>query len=267
MWINLQSGPVFAYTANKTFQANLPTLVFIHGVLNDHSVWQTQSRYMAYHGWNVLAIDLPGQGKSQGQAPTSVELASQVIIEILDQFQIEKASLVGHSFGSLIALETASQIPQRIQHLVLVGTAYPMKVSTALLEASVNNPEKAIALVNQFSHSRLALTANNQASGVWSYGAANALMRKTLKSNATTNVFYTGFKACDSYSNGENAASKVQAKTSFILGNQDQMTPAKAAQSLIDKIPNAQVFRVDAGHSLMSEAPIEVLKALKQALL
>ena len=101
MWINLQSGPVFAYTANKTFQANLPTLVFIHGVLNDHSVWQTQSRYMAYHGWNVLAIDLPGQGKSQGQAPTSVELASQVIIEILDQFQIEKANFYHYKKNEL----------------------------------------------------------------------------------------------------------------------------------------------------------------------
>jgi pimeloyl-ACP methyl ester carboxylesterase len=142
-----------------------------------------------------------------------------------------------------------------------------MKVSSALLDASINDPEKAIALVNQFSHSRLALSAHNQAAGLWTYGCASALMRKTFKSNTHTNVFYTGFKACDSYSNGEKAASVIQAKTSFILGKQDQMTPAKAAQSLMNQMKEPQVFQVDAGHSLMSEAPIEVLKALKQALL
>lgn len=267
MWIQLQQGDVYAYTANKEWIASQPTVIFIHGVLNDHSVWQTQSRYLAHHGWNVLAIDLPGQGKSKGTPPASVEQASQAIIEIMDNLKIEKASLVGHSFGSLIALETASQIVNRINHLVLVGTAYPMKVSSALLDASINDPEKAIALVNQFSHSRLALSAHNQAAGLWTYGAASALMRKTFKSNVHTNVFYTGFKACDSYSNGEKAASLIQAKTSFILGKQDQMTPAKAAQSLMNQMKEPKVFQVDAGHSLMSEAPIEVLKALKQALL
>lgn len=267
MWIQLQSGDIYAYTGNKAFNPAQPSVIFIHGVLNDHSVWQAQSRYLAHHGWNVFAIDLPGQGKSKGNAPTTVEQASQAIIDMIELLQLEKVSLIGHSFGSLIALETASQLGTLVTHLVMVGTAYPMRVSPALLKSSVSAPEKAIAMVNQFSHSRLALTANNQATGFWTYGSATALMRKTLKSNSGTNVFYTGFKACDSYDNGEKAATLVTAKTSFLLGRQDQMTPLKAAQSLIQALPNSQVFPIEAGHSLMSEAPIEVLKALKQALL
>ena len=55
-----QAYQAYAYTGGKTFEANKPTVVFIHGVLNDHSVWILQTRYLAHHGFNVLAVDLPG---------------------------------------------------------------------------------------------------------------------------------------------------------------------------------------------------------------
>src|SRR6516225_12419057 len=96
----------FAYTGAKAFDPAKPTIVFIHGVLNDHSVWILQSRWFANHGWNVLAIDLPGHCRSEGPPPTSVEEASQFIVALLDAVGVQRAALVGHSFGSLIALET-----------------------------------------------------------------------------------------------------------------------------------------------------------------
>ena len=66
MYITVNNAPLFAYTAGKTYDPKKPSVVFIHGVLNDHSVWILQSRYFANHGHNVLAIDLPGHGKSGG---------------------------------------------------------------------------------------------------------------------------------------------------------------------------------------------------------
>ena len=110
-------------------------MVFIHGVLNDHSVWILQSRYLAHHGWNVLAIDLPGHCKSDGEAPASVEAAADFIGQLMDAAGIQQAALVGHSWGSLIALETAARLKDRITHAVLVGTAFPMKVTPALIDA------------------------------------------------------------------------------------------------------------------------------------
>ena len=148
MQIQLKDHSIYAYTGGKDFNPAQPTVVFIHGVLNDHSVWILQSRYMAHHGWNVLAIDLPGHCKSTGQPPASVEEASAAIVALLDATGVQQAALVGHSFGSLIALETAARAPARISHLVLVGTAYPMRVSPALLDSSVSAPMQAIDMVN-----------------------------------------------------------------------------------------------------------------------
>lgn len=262
----MKIGHIYAYTGGKDFNPAQPTVVFIHGVLNDHSVWILQSRYLAHHGWNVLAIDLPGHCKSGGEPPTSVEEASTSILELLDAAGIPKAVLVGHSFGSLIALETAARAPERVSQLVLVGTAFPMRVSPALLESSVTVPHKAIDMVNTFSHSTLAPPPSALGPGTWLYGGSRALMRRVLASNTQVNVFHTGFKACDSYAQGETAMAKVQCPTLFVLGSGDQMTPPKAAQSLIRQATNARVVKLSAGHSLMTEAPDGVLQALKDFL-
>ena len=107
MYLQVNHHKTYCYTAGKAFDVAKPTVVFIHGVLNDHSVWNLQSRYLAHHGWNVLAIDLPGHCKSEGDAPASVEEAATFIAALLDAAGIDKAALVGHSWGSLIALESA----------------------------------------------------------------------------------------------------------------------------------------------------------------
>jgi pimeloyl-ACP methyl ester carboxylesterase len=260
MQIQLPGHSLYAYTGGKDFDAAKPTVVFIHGVLNDHSVWILQSRYLAHHGWNVLAIDLPGHCKSGGEPPASVEEASAAVIALLDAAGVQKAALVGHSFGSLIALETAARAPARVSHLVLVGTAFPMRVSAALLESSVSAPMKAIDMVNTFSHSTLAPPPSALGPGTWLYGGSRALMRRVLASNPKVNVFYTGFKACDSYAGGEAAMAQVQCPTLFVLGSADQMTPPKAAQSLVSKAKNGRVVTLAAGHSLMTEAPDGVLQ-------
>src|SRR3954470_12179525 len=146
----VNGAKTYCYTGGKAFDKPKPTAVFIHGVVSDHSVWILQTRYMANHGWNVLAVDLPGHCKSKGEAPSSVEEAANFVAALLDAAGVKKAALIGHSWGSLIALEAASRLRDRITHLVLVGTAAPMKVSAALLDASLNDPEKGIKMINVF---------------------------------------------------------------------------------------------------------------------
>lgn len=262
MIIDVHGAPLYAYTGGKPFDPAKPTVVFIHGVLNDHSVWILQSRYLAHHGWNVLAIDLPGHGKSGGDPPASVQEASRAVLGLLDALKIEKAALVGHSFGSLIALQTAADAPKRVSHLVMVGTAYPMKVSPALLDSSLNQPMKAIDMVNVFSHSTLAPPPSALGPGTWLLGGSKALMRRVLASNPRVNVFHRGFVACDSYDQGEQAMERVQCPTLFILGTHDQMTPPKAAKTLSSRAKHGQTVLLRAGHSLMTEDPDGVLMAL-----
>ena len=79
-------------------------------LLNDHSVWIQQSLYLANDGWNVPAVDLPGHCKSQDEAPSSAEEAANFICALLDASGIKKAAPVGHSWGSLIALDAATTL-------------------------------------------------------------------------------------------------------------------------------------------------------------
>ena len=136
MIITINSQPAYAYTGGKAFNAQLPTAVFIHGAQNDHSVWALQTRYFAHHGFSVLAVDLPGHGRSKGQPLTTVEAMSDWLNTLLQSVSVQRAVLIGHSMGSLIALETANRAKALVAGVALVGTAYPMKVSPLLLEAS-----------------------------------------------------------------------------------------------------------------------------------
>jgi pimeloyl-ACP methyl ester carboxylesterase len=266
MEVTVNGARTFCYTGGKPFDAAKPTVVFIYGVLNDHSVWALQTRYLANHGWNVLAVDLPGHAKSGGEPPASVEEASAFVLALLDAAKVEKAALVGHSFGSLVALETAARAPDRITQAALVGIAYPMKVSPALLDNARDQPEKAIAMVNVFSHSMLAPPPSSLGPGTWLYGGGRALMRRVLASNRKVNVFHRGFVACDTYAGGEAAIEKVRCPLLFVLGKSDAMTPPKAAQSLQQKARDARTVLVEAGHQMMEEAPDAVLFALRDFL-
>ena len=270
MELSVNGHITYCYTGGKSFNAALPTVVFIHGVLNDHSVWALQSRYLAHHGWNVLAVDLPGHCRSSGDAPSTAEEAANFIIALLDAAGRQRAALVGHSWGSLIALEAASKLKDRISHLVLVGTAFPMKVSPALLGSSLNEPMKALTLVNVLSRSTLAPPPSALGPGTWVHGASLALGRRVLASNAGVNVFHRGFNACDSYENGETAIRAITCPVLFVLGAQDQMTPAKAAQGLVEAARQSgkivQVTLLAVGHHQMTEAPDDTLFAIRDFL-
>ena len=266
MELIVNGAKTFCYTGGKPFDAAKPTVVFIHGVLNDHSVWILQTRWFAHHGWNVLAIDLPGHCRSEGEPPRSVEEAAEFVLALLAAAKVESAALVGHSFGALVALEAAARAPTRITHLALVGIAFPMKVSAALLENSQHQPMKAIAMVNVYSHSLLAPPPSALGPGTWLYGGSRALMKRVLASNPRVNVFHRGFVACDSYAGGDQAIAKVQCPILFVLGRDDAMTPPKAAQGLQQKAHDGRTVIVPGGHQMMTEAPDAVLFALRDFL-
>ena len=270
MYLDVQGQRTYCYTGGKPFDTAKPTVVFIHGALNDHSVWILQTRYLAHHGFNVLAVDLPGHCRSEGPAPRTVEAAADFVAALLDAAGVQKAALTGHSWGSLIALEAAARLKDRVTHLVLVGTAFPMKVSPALLEASLNEPEKAIHMINVFSRSTLAPPPSALGPGTWVYGSSYALNRRVLRSNPHENVFHIGFKACDSYANGETAITQASAPVLFVLGGADQMTSPKAAQGLIAKARESgkrvSIAQVPVGHHQMNEAPDATLFALRDFL-
>jgi pimeloyl-ACP methyl ester carboxylesterase len=276
--INGPNGPVpaYAYTGGKPFDPALPCVVFIHGALHDHSVWTLLARWCAHHGYSALAVDLPGHGRSDGPPLASVQAHADWLLALLAAAGVSQpgqATLMGHSMGSLIALEAAARAPERIARLVMVGSAYPMKVSAALLDTARDAPLKAIDMVNAFSIGTLAAKPSYPGPGMWLHGSNRALMRRVLNGpNANSpaggcdvNLFHHDFSVCDRYDNGLAAAAQVRAATTMILGSHDQMTPPRAAREIATAL-RAQTVLLPSGHSLLAEVPDGVLAALRNAL-
>jgi pimeloyl-ACP methyl ester carboxylesterase len=228
-------------------------------------VWTLLARWAAHHGWSVLALDLPAHGRSEGPPLDSVESLADWVVALLDAADVQRAALVGHSLGSLIALEAASRSPGRVERLVMIGTAYPMKVSDALFSTAETDPHRAIDMVNAFSFSSTAAKPSYPGPGMWLHGSNRVLMRRVQQACTSTNLFLHDFGVCDRYANGMAAAARVACPVRFVLGERDQMTSSKGTQAFADAL-QAEVLALPGGHSLMQELPDGVLNALRDAL-
>ena len=265
MMLNVLGHPTFCYTGDQELQPGRPTVVLLHGVLNAHRVWLRQARELAALGWNVLAPDLPGHLGSEGQPPATVAAAADFLLGLLDAARVDSAVLVGHSFGSLAALEAAARAPQRVSQLVLVGCAFPMRVAPALLASSLAQPQEAIEKVARYTHAKEAVQAGLQArpQDPSLVDESRALMQVVLASNPQQALFHIGFQACDQYTGGEAAMDQVACPTLFVSGRQDVMTPAEATAGLQARARLGRAVQVEGGHTLMADNPEGLMAALR----
>jgi len=271
MLIDVDATPAYAYTGGRPFDPARPVIVFVHGAESDHSVWALQSRYLAHHGFAVLALDLPGHGRSAGRAIASVEALADWLIALLDAAGVSRATLVGHSMGSLIALEAAARAPARVERLALVGTAFPMKVSDALLAAARDDEPRAFDLINYWSHSTI-----NARPGCPAPGFSVFVQNRRLMERQRPGVVLIDFQACNAYAAGHQRADTLACPVLFVLGQRDMMTAPRQARELIERcraaavrggLPAPSVVEIaDCGHQIMSERPDALLGALRDFL-
>lgn len=248
----------FAYTAAHELDAARPTVVFVHGAGLEHSSFGLQSRYFGYHGRNVLAVDLPDHGRSAGPPISSIRGMAAWIASVLSSLKISKAAVVGHSMGSLVALEFAARHPAQCERIALIAVGYPMKVTEVFLEAARNNDYSAFDMHTIWGHAAQVPLGGNPHPGMWMYGDTLARLERLAPG-----VLYNDLKACNDYGCGEESAARVKCPTLFILGRRDVMTPPRAAKVLQERIAGAKTVEVaPSGHSLMSEAPDATLDAL-----
>jgi pimeloyl-ACP methyl ester carboxylesterase len=248
----------FAYTAAHGLDPAKRTIVFVHGAGLDHSSFGLQSRYFGYHGWNVLAVDLPGHGRSEGPPLPTIEGMARWVLHVLENLKLEKAGIVGHSMGSLVALECAGRAPERVERIALLGTAYPMKVGEAFLEAARRNEHAAFDMETIWGHAAQVPLAGNPNPGMWMYGDTLARL-----SRLAPGVLHNDLKACNDYAGGEASAARTKCPALLILGRRDVMTPPKAALALSRALKSSRSVTLNpSGHSLMAEAPDATLDAL-----
>jgi pimeloyl-ACP methyl ester carboxylesterase len=259
MRIMVGGTDTFVATGGRDFDPKLPCVVFLHGAGLDHSVWALLARSFAHHGCAVLAPDFPGHGRSAGAPLLSIAALADWTAALIDAAGAGAARLVGHSMGSLVALETAARHPDKVAALGLIATAAPMRVSDDLLNAAKANDHAAIDMISIWGHGYHATLGGSQTPGLWMVGGGERLLERTRPG-----VLFADLSACNAYQDALAAAAKVNVPSTAILGSRDLMTPAKGGKAIAAAIPGCRVAMIEgAGHMLMSERPDDVLAALR----
>ena len=262
MLLEVDHHKVFAATGGKPFDSTLPTIVFIHGAAFDHTVWKLQTRYFAWHGRSVLAVDLPGHGASVGSPLASIEAMADWTICLLDAAGLAEAALVGHSMGALVALDAAGRHTERIRALALLGPSVPMRVNDDLLAAAKAGEHLAMDLMIAWGYGQSAHLGRHRMPGLWMMRGGLRLLER-----AKEGVLYNDLLASHHYDNGQAAAEAVRCPTLFVLGDRDLMAPEKTARALAERMTNAEVALLPgAGHIMLEEQPDETLDALRRLL-
>jgi pimeloyl-ACP methyl ester carboxylesterase len=231
-----------------------PPVIFMHGAGSSHLTWPAALRRMADQ--RVLAVDLPGHGKSAGVALQSVAAYTNQMMEFLTALGLYQAVFVGHSMGGAIALDLAIQHPSHVAGLGLIGTGAYLGIDQGMLD-DLANPITAPTGLQFF------------ASHAFGPGSSPALAERCLKTMKETrpSVLYGDFRACAGFDQRE-AVNRIEAPTWIIAGAEDRLTPLAYAHFLAERIPAARLQVLSgAGHMVYLERPAQVAQGLQQFLI
>ncbi|MDP6353122.1 MAG: alpha/beta hydrolase [Alphaproteobacteria bacterium] len=259
MRLAVESKSVHAGTGGFPIDIAKPLTVFVHGAGMDHTVWALQTRYFANHGQSVLAVDMPGHGRSDGPALTSVGAMADWLGQLIGAAGFEQAMLVGHSMGAIATLEAAARHPDQVRKLALLGAAPTMPVHPDLLAAARDDIDLAVQFIVSWAYGTRAHIGGTQAPGLWMLAGGRRLLHQ-----AAPGVLATDFAACADYAGGAAAAARVRAPTLILCGDSDRMTPARESRKFEAAIAEARLVMIPGGgHMMMVEQPDATLDALK----
>jgi pimeloyl-ACP methyl ester carboxylesterase len=248
-YFNVESTKISCWINSRDFGKHRQSMVFIHGSGSDHSVWSNQ--YAKLHkDYNILAIDLPGHGQSEGEAQVTIEDYCRWVKNLLDVANLPNTILVGHSLGAAITLTFAINYPKKLSGIVAVGGGIKMPVNAALLEGLKANPAETMALICKFS-----LAKENREKFLAALIESKSLTR--------VDVLRNDLLACDKL-NLTQELNKISSKALVICGVQDKMTSPDNSREIAANINGAKLTLIEgAGHMVMLEKPLEFNEELK----
>jgi|TARA_B110000196_G_C21038780_1_gene611401 pimeloyl-ACP methyl ester carboxylesterase len=261
MKFKVNNENIFASTGGRPLDKNKPLIIFVHGSGLTHMCWVLQTRSFAFHGYSVLALDLPGHGLSGGNSLQSIEEMAEWISDVIDAVDFKEASLVGHSQGCLITVECAARYPEKIKTLSLMGGAGAIPINLELLSLAENNDSKAVDLMMDFAHGPSGHFGGHPVPGLHHLNIGSML----VQSREVKDTLGVDFRACQNYTNGFNAAKKINLPTLSILADQDRMCRVKDGKKLADHIKNSEVYIIEnCGHMMLLEEADKTLAILKK---
>ena len=248
MIYKIQNNKIFASNGGRELSRDKHTLVLIHGSGLSHIVWSLTEQYLSNQGYNVLSLDLPGHGNSDGECLESIEDIADWLEKFFTEININDLTLIGHSQGCLVSLEYSYKFPKRVKNLVFVAASHKMPVNQDLIDLASSGSMDAIKLMMK-----------------WGYGdpkrfiGGNPVQKIINSPREVSQILAVDLKACNNYKNGITAAKKIKCPTLFILGDLDKMTTVQKGKEFADLIPNSKVHLIkQCGHMIMYENAFEM---------
>ena len=245
---------MFISTGGMDIDKKKSTILLMHGSGLTHIVWSLHEQFYASQGFNVLSVDLPGHGNSEGPSLKSIEKISDWIKSLMLKINIEKIIIIGHSQGGLVSIDFASRYPELIEKIVLVANSYKMPVNQDLIDLAEAGDEKAVLLMMKWGYE-----------GSKAFIGGNPVKKIVNSARDIREVLAVDLNACNNYKNGENAIKKINCPTLCIFGDLDKMVPVKAGLKMSDQIINSEVKIIsDCGHMIIFEKAFEMRKLVKE---
>ena len=245
---------MFVSTGGMDIDKKKLTILLMHGSGLTHIVWSLHEQFYASQGFNVLSVDLPGHGNSEGPSLKSIEKISDWIKSLMLKINIEKIIIIGHSQGGLVGIDFASRYPELIEKIVLVANSYKMPVNQELIDLAEAGDEKAVLLMMKWGYE-----------GSKAFIGGNPVKKIVNSARDIREVLAVDLNACNNYKNGENAIKQINCPTLSMFGDLDKMVPVKVGLKMSEQKTNSKTKIIsDCGHMIILEKAFEMRKLVKE---
>ncbi len=256
MIFQLENKNIYASDSGQGLDKDKDTIVFLHGSGLSHIVWSLAEQFFSSKNFNVLSIDLPGHGNSDGPCLDSIEKIADWLEKVFVKLQLKNLILVGHSQGCLEILEYSSRYKERIKKLVFVGGSNKMPVHPDLIELAQNGHSDAVKLMMKWGYE-----------GSKKFIGGNPVEKIIQSPRDISEILAVDLKACNNYSNGSEAAKAINLPSMLIYGELDKMVNLEAGKKFSNLIKNSITHVIKGcGHMIMIEKAFEMREKILEFL-
>ena len=258
MIFDIENKSVHASDAGQGINISKDTIVFLHGSGLSHIVWSLAEQFFSSKNFNVLSIDLPGHGNSEGPCLDSIEKISDWLEKVFEKLNLNDLIIISHSQGCLEALEYSLKYKDRLKKMVFVGGSYRMRVNEDLIDLASNGDSDAVKLMMKWGYE-----------GSKKFIGGNPIERIIKSPRDISEILAVDLIACNNYKNGSEAAKAITCPVMLVLGELDKMVNLEFGKKFANLVKNSKTHIIEGcGHMIMIEKAFEmrekVLEYLKK---
>ena len=256
MIFQIENKNIFASDTGQGIDIKKKTIIFLHGSGLSHIVWSLTEQFFSNKNFNVLSVDLPGHGNSDGPCLDSIEKIADWLERVFSKLDLNNLILVGHSQGCLEILEYASKYKDRLNKLIFIGGSNKMPVHPDLIELAQNGDSDAVKLMMKWGYE-----------GSKKFIGGNPVEKIIQSPRDISEILAVDLNACNNYSNGAEAAKTINFPSLLIFGELDKMVNLETGKKFGDLIKNSTTHVIKGcGHMIMIEKAFEMREKILEFL-